>query len=212
MNGTDSLAGFAPGEAERAVQELRACLRRGETKAAQAHFERLLVRLAPHLEQRARAAFSRRTDLHEDGVREAVVMLWQRLTDLRELSSLLHWERRFHQALKNLLLDAFERTRNLAHDGKEVQVHEANDTEDSEGAPTALELLKDSTTHDALEAVLTNELLAQLPEKQVRAFLMYLEDYTRAEIASALGCAEKSVYNWVENVKSTLRTHYTQEL
>lgn len=213
MNDNQSLAGFAPGEAERWVRELRECWRKGDERGAQRHFTKLLERLGRHLDQKATSYFGRRPDLKEDGISEATLLLWRRLTDLRELSGLQHWERRFHQCLKTLLLDAFERALNQARDDQEVADSATASHEDQDNAaPTALESAIDLRTNDALSAILNEDLVKHLPPKHLAAFALHLENQTRAEIASALGCSEKSVYNWVENVKATLRAYYTQEL
>lgn len=195
------------------VRELRECWRKGDERGAQQHFTRLLKRLGKHLDQRATAYFGRRPDLKGDGISEATLLLWSKLTDLRELSSLQHWERRFHQCLPLLLLDAFKRALKQARDKNEI-IDSALGSQDGEedAAPTALENLVDIKASDAFHTIFTEDILKQLPPKHVAAFIMDMEDQTRAQIASALGCSEKSVYNWVESVKATLRTYYTNNL
>jgi RNA polymerase sigma factor (sigma-70 family) len=211
MNDETRLAGFAPGEAERLVTDLRACLRKGDEAGAHARFKTLMARLAPRIEREVRQRFDSHPELIEDGIADATVILWERLTDLRELAGLLHWERRFHQALPKMMIDAFRRTWRAAKGSYEMpDSATARKSDTGEDGQTFLETAPSEAAQAALERIDMQDLLKILPAKHLDALMRYLDGETRAQIASALGCSEKSVYNWVESAKATLYIHHTE--
>lgn len=221
---TGAAAG-AGGDDENAVLALRACLRRGDEKGAHAHFARLTRRLLPRIERRAARYFDRRPDLAEDAIAEALVLLYRKLADLRDLSGLRHFERRFDQALKSLMLDAFAGVRRGAG-----AAHETADTslesEPKEGGGAGEEAGEGSTplqravseaARKELEASLgrlsAEALLARLPDpRHAEALAMDIDGTGRAEIAAHYGVSERTVYTWIERARETLRAYVEAHL
>lgn len=210
---------FATGEAERLVTELRDCLRQDDRAGAIARFETLARRLTLRFERRAGAYFSRRPDLVEDAIQEAVVTLWRRLSDLRDLPGLHHFEVRFDQALKSLLLDAFASVYHHAHAAQEVadSTTAAPQDSDERDPQTALSHTPCPDAAADYEAVAStmfvNAVLAAIPDvARRRAFLMEMNGVPRERIAAEFRCSVRTIYNWIQSAKATLRVHLVPEV
>ena len=134
--------------------------------------------------------------------------LWQRLSDLRDMPGLKHWEIRFHQALSSLLSDSFGSVLRQSRDKQEVAASGlADDTNDE--APTAiLERQADPQTEQQIAGILNGSVLAKIPPKHAKALLLWADGYTQEEIAAQLQCSCKSVYNWIESARQALRDHF----
>jgi RNA polymerase sigma factor (sigma-70 family) len=205
-----TLAGFRAGEAEVIVTQIRTHLRAGKTREAEQLFTTLMHRLKTRIEQVMKKQLNRRADLLEDGIMEATLMIWERISDLREISSIQHWERRFHQSLKLRLIDALDKT--LAdYDDKHptsALIEEA-DSETPEGERNSIH---GAITASVEEDVVGKILIEQLPGEQRDAFRLFLDGYTTAESAERLGCSVKTVYNRIEAAKRTLQQHFKAAL
>jgi RNA polymerase sigma factor (sigma-70 family) len=210
--GTLSQADAGHGEHERLTVQIRDCLRREDIAGAHGCFRRLVGLVTRPVQLRAEAFFDRRRDLVEDAIQETVTLLWARLSDLRDLPGLRHFERRFHQALQSLMQDAFRAVYRRARARYETPDSATATVGDGEGTATALSYAADADATRRLEAVLgamsAKALLERIPDRRLReAFRLYVEGVPQKEIAALVNCTPRTLYNWMEGIKAWLRAH-----
>lgn len=212
-----TLSGISPGEPEQLTVELRECLRREDMPGAHRCFVKLTGLLTRLIQSRAEAFFDRRRDLVEDAIQEVITLLWGRLSDLRDLSGLRHFERRFYQALQSLMQDAFRAVHSRARAGYEIADTAAAIIREGEEQTTALSYASDTAAIRQLETVLgtmsANALVERIPDPKHReAFRLYVEGVPQKDIATQVNCTPRTLYNWIEAIRVSLRTYLESRL
>lgn len=203
---------------ERAVTEIRDCLRRDDTSGAHRRFAALTRELLPTIARRAEAALSRYgREMPEEGIALALREFWERLSNPQTLSETLHLERRFFQAFKLLLSDAFRKARTekygMTLEGKvwERLDAEANGREDAPSAGSLYEV-PDPRAEDAFYTPWSQEatahLLAHVPDPRwATALRLEADGYEREEVAARLGVSVRTVHAWTTKAKAVLQEY-----
>lgn len=209
----------SPNRYEEAVTTIRAGLRDGKTAQAGQLFGLLARALLPHIQRRAEAALGRYgRELSQDGIAEAVTLLWQRISEESSQDKTLHLEVRFWQAFKMLLLDAFRSVRTKKYGfGSGGNLPERLDSEafepgESPPAQSGVESFAapqwEATFYVGMSGQTVDALLAQVPDKRwAEALQMENDGWSREEIAAYFGTSVRTVFNWTEKAKALVKAY-----
>jgi DNA-directed RNA polymerase specialized sigma24 family protein len=198
---------------EHAVKDIRACLRKGDVPTSHRHFTRWSRGLLPYIEKQAQRILGRYgREAFKDGIALALTELWVRVSRFDQASDTLHLERRFGQAFKFLLLDAFRRIRTQkygltawAGHTELLESEAAHGNGYTTGAVLSLGVEPFALFHSRESA---QNLLARIPHPHwAKALQMHLLGYEQSEIARTLNCSTRTVYNWTEQAKRAVRQH-----
>jgi DNA-directed RNA polymerase specialized sigma24 family protein len=204
---------------EQAVTEIRACLRQNDTTGAHRRFAELTAALLPYITKRAEASLHRyQREMPEEGIALALRELWDRISDFETHSGTLHLERRFFQAFKLLLSDAFKKARTEKYgltqkDGPLERLDtEAFTTEEESSKVSEIYEAPDYAAEDAFYTPWSQgtaaSLLARVPDSRwAVALRMEADGYDREEIAAHFGVSVKSINTWTRQAKAILKVY-----
>jgi DNA-directed RNA polymerase specialized sigma24 family protein len=204
---------------EQAVTDIRACLRRNDITGAHRQFAELTASLLPCITKRAEAALGRyQREVSEEGIALALQELWERISNFETHSGTLHLERRFLQAFKFLLSDAFKKARTekygltLKGGVRERLDAEAFTAEEELSKASELNDAPDYLAEDAFYTPWSQEaaaaLLDRVPDRRwAVALQMECDGYAREEIAAHFHVSVKSINNWTREAKAVLKEY-----